>query len=439
MVPNWQGVRNPTLHGLLEAFTTAAGIRFERAVAAGDEVPFDVIASGDPYRARPALYCYRPLTGHYIGERLELLVELETFLPVCRTLAGLGGLELYLRAGGHELVPETSREQAELVVVQFLTRVYDERIDFVPDEQRFAAAYDELEQAIYQGRHVTEVVVALLGLDLDPGTDELALADGVSLQRVRALADAPAELLAGGSQPPLLLVLRVAHERDAQPSSAFARARLRRVLTALRLFERGDFALSAVGHWRVDGGSWTPVAIGATGRSRQLTLIPRSAEDELRGFCNLIGRRLAPSAHRHGPDRSGAGEISWALARFEMGCERDTLYEGLSDHLLALRALLEPEGPASGRLAQRLAMICATAEERTALAARTARAIALERSVITGMIAEDATSLELVTGLADHLRAILRDVLCGHLDADLCTVADELIAQAADELEAVLV
>jgi hypothetical protein len=36
-----------------------------------------------------------------------------------------------------------------------------------------------------------------------------------------------------------------------------------------------------------------------------------------------------------------------------------------------------------------------------------------------------------VEELAEHLRAILRDALCGHLDADLCAVADELLAEAA--------
>ena len=43
-----------------------------------------------------------------------------------------------------------------------------------------------------------------------------------------------------------------------------------------------------------------------------------------------------------------SGELAWALRRFELGCERDSRYEALTDHLLALRALLEPEGPESG-------------------------------------------------------------------------------------------
>jgi hypothetical protein len=123
--------------------------------------------------------------------------------------------------------------------------------------------------------------------------------------------------------------------------------------------------------------------------------------------------------------------VAWALARFEMGCERLAPFEALTDYLLALRALLEPEGPASGRLAQRLAVICGRPEDRSALAERTAHAISLERAVITGLAAADTGVDLLVEELAEHLRAILRDSLCGHLDADLKGVADELLAEAA--------
>ena len=38
----------------------------------------------------------------------------------------------------------------------------------------------------------------------------------------------------------------------------------------------------------------------------------------------------------------------------------------------------------------------------------------------------------LVDDLAEHLRALLRDVLCGHLEPDLRSVADGLLAQTAD-------
>ena len=114
-----------------------------------------------------------------------------------------------------------------------------------------------------------------------------------------------------------------------------------------------------------------------------------------------------------------------------MGSERSEPLEALTDYLLALRALLEPEGPASGRLAQRLAVICAPAQERAALARRAAHAIALERAVIAGVSPGRSEAAALVDEIGEHLRAILRDVLCGHLDSDLCQIADELLSAAA--------
>jgi len=94
---------------------------------------------------------------------------------------------------------------------------------------------------------------------------------------------------------------------------------------------------------------------------------------------------------------------------------------------LAARALLEPEGPQSGRLAGRLAAICAVPSERPALAERVAHAISLERAVIAGFDPAVPEPGALVDELAHHLRALLRDVVCGHLDDDLVAVADALL------------
>ena len=84
-----------------------------------------------------------------------------------------------------------------------------------------------------------------------------------------------------------------------------------------------------------------------------MLVVTAEHEDELRAFCNLVSRR-APNGN----------ELAWALRRFLMGCERASPGEALTDHLLALRALLEPEGPSSGLLAGRLAALCATPETR---------------------------------------------------------------------------
>jgi hypothetical protein len=82
-------------------------------------------------------------------------------------------------------------------------------------------------------------------------------------------------------------------------------------------------------------------------------------------------------------------------------------------------------------MAQRLAVLCAKPDGRGALAERTAHAISLERAVISGLAPAEPGVDALVEELAEHLRALLRDVICGHLDADLREVADYLLAEAA--------
>jgi len=127
-----------------------------------------------------------------------------------------------------------------------------------------------------------------------------------------------------------------------------------------------------------------------------------------------------------------ARRTAWALRRFELGLERPSPREALTDHLLALRALLEPEGPGSGRLPGRLAALCAVPEERHALAERMAHAVSLERAVVAGLAPEGDGIDALCGELGGHLRALLRDVLCGHLDSDLREVADHLLRSSEE-------
>jgi hypothetical protein len=411
-------VHNTTLHSTLEAFAADAAGQLAAETARGAEVPFEV---AEEPGARASLYCYRPLTGAFIRERLGLLTALPTFAPAVRALAGLQGVDAYLRQRGESRIPGEARERAEEALRAFLSRVYAERSEFGFDPLRFEQAYAELERALYEGRCVATVIAPLLGLALEHSTRELPIGEGLALVRGDALADAPADAVWGdGEEPNVLAVLTVAHERTARPPVSTARSLFRRTLTALRLFERGGYALGPIGWTRTDDAPWRPVALGSSGRPRFVTFVSAEHEDELRAFCNLIARR-APTG----------GELAWALARFEMGCERIAPFEALTDYLLALRALLEPEGPASGRVAQRLAVICARPEDRAGLAQRTAQAITLERSVIAGLAPAVPGVAALVDELAEHLRALLRDVLCGHLDRDLCAVADGLLADAA--------
>ena len=78
-----------------------------------------------------------------------------------------------------------------------------------------------------------------------------------------------------------------------------------------------------------------------------------------------------------------------------------------------------------------MAAICAVPGEREELATGLHRAIAMERGAVAGIVRPDPAVEAIVGSLGSCLRAILRDVLCGHLDAELRRVADELLADVA--------
>jgi hypothetical protein len=416
-------VRNTALHRQLETFTVDASGRLSAEAAGGAEIPFEVAEErGGGRAAGRALYVYRPLTAEFIASRRQTLATLPSYGEAIQGLTGCEALDSYLIERGEVRLPEDRRGLADGVLEAFLGAVFAERSEFGFEPAHFEAAYGELERALYDGHCIATVVAPVLGIALDPDTTELELGEGVSLIRGDALGDAPPQAVWGDSdEPNVLALLAIDQERADRPPVSVARARFRRILSALRLFERGGYALGPAAYARSEGGSWRPVPIGVSGRPRLLTLIPAAQQEELRAFYRLVSRR-SPAG----------GELSWALARFEMGCERVAPFEALTDYLLALRALLEPEGPASGRMAQRLAVICGAPEERAALAQRVARAIAMEGAVITGMASGERAASKLVDELAEHLRAILRDALCGHLDSDLCAVADGLLAEAAE-------
>jgi hypothetical protein len=135
--------------------------------------------------------------------------------------------------------------------------------------------------------------------------------------------------------------------------------------------------------------------------------------------------------------------MAWALGRFEMGCERAHDTEALSDYLLALESLLDGRDE-SGRatLTLRLAALCAEEGERRAVQRRAELAFALERWVMGGGGANaylealgPDTPRSIVLHLEQHLRALLRDVLCGYLGNDLRAAADDVLLTSSEPIE----
>ena len=427
-------MRNRSLHLRLREFAEEAAFQLCADAEQADDLPFEVVESPG---ARTPLYCYRPLTAQFIRERGAAIARLPTYGRALGALTGVAGLDEYLRLRGEPRVQGDGPRRARAALAAFLTAIHDGRTEFEFSAARFDAAYRELEGVIYERRSLTAVIVPVHGLALV--SEEVSLDGELALVRGDCLEGAPREAMWWGARAPeepnVLAQVTVQDAGGAEPAVQAARRRFARLLTALRLADGAAFALGSLGWARADAGAWQPIPFaggaGSGGAEGDAYLVMPEEEDELRGFCNLVARRVQSPP---------AAEVAWALGRFEAGCARDEPLAALTDYLLALRALLEPEGPASGRLAQRLSAICALPDERPGLAERIAHAISLERAVVAGLPPADPEgSGRLVGDVAHHLRSLLRDVLCGHLQPALVALADELAAEAATDESPALV
>jgi hypothetical protein len=451
-------VRSLQLQAALAEFVAQAADSLHADVAAGQEVPFELASQSGRGRGTASLYCYRPLTDAFIAKRFPELRRLDAYAQAAGLLDGFEALDRYLIAsgiepgvgvgvgggggrgsarsggsgrGGDRDRPGSGRADAALLVL--LEEVFDQQTDFDRSkmsqyEQRLERALERLEDSTFAAAGEITLVATLHGLTI--ASPELALARGLLIAHPDALQGAPEQAQAGPSgEDDHLLVVFSAQATDPRAAIAQGKDVLGELLRALRLFGDGRIALGPLAWTRTGSAPWAALALGTGGRPHGMLMVSAEQEDELRAFCNLVSRR-APHAN----------EVAWALRRFELGCERASEYEGISDHLLALRALLgappelEPAGLPDGLLAARLAALCATPEHRTVLAERTLKAIALERQAISGVAKERASAINLARELSDHLRALLRDVVCGHLPAELSSLADELLLSGEQTL-----
>lgn len=416
-------MRDRALHDQLRRFAEHACEHLAGRLQDGAEIAFEVAETPG---ATSVLYHYRPLSSDFVRASFEELRGLEGFGPVLLALADVEGLSTYLRALGVDEPSVSERDAAEGALREFLARLWQEVTAFELEDERFERVYRELESILYDGTFLAVVVAPLLGVRL--ADERWELGSGVALAR-GDLCDAPPEAVwAAGREerePSTLAVLTVESRAQDPPPLTAARLAFRKLLTALRLFKQGPVTLGPSAWWRMDDGPWQAVPLAFSGRPRagELWLEP-SERAELGELFELVGSR---------PLERGA--VPWALSRFEMGCERALPVEGLSDHLLALGALLHDDGPSPVGMSSRVAALCAEAPRRRELEGRVEQAVRLQRLLMQGTL--DADYLE-ATGsdppdavaldLEEQLRAILRDVVCGYLDPDVKRLADELLA-----------
>jgi len=415
-------MRSIQLQTALTDFVEASAGHLQAEILAGAEVQFELeqrsSGRGSP---GPGLYCYRPLTAEFIAARAGELKRLPSYGEAASLLAGFAGLERYLAGAGADLGSAAGRRDVGTALGALLCDVFAEQTDFQVRPERLAAALERLQASELTAAGEAMLVATLHGVTLT--SQELAVAPGLTIAQPHALGGLPPGVQGGSAEEGSshLVVVLSLPEQHGGGAIETGTAILTDLLRALRLFGDGRVALGPLAWARIGGGSWSPLALGTGGRPHGMLVITAEQEDELRAFCSLVSRR-APQDN----------ELAWALRRFELGCELEDPFEALTDHLLALRALLEPEGPSSGLLAGRLAALCATPELRLDVTARATGALALERGLITGASRPGGAAYSLVLEISGHLRALLRDMICGHLGSDLIALADELLLEGAE-------
>jgi hypothetical protein len=430
-------MRSRELYDALRRLTVEVAELLTRELEEGAELPFEVTEQGDRgaasarSRGRPVLYRYRPLTAAFIADRWAKASELESYALAVDALGS--GAGPYLR---HRGMRGADPDEA---LRELMGRLFEDATSFSLPEERFERIHAELD-ATLRGTAVSATVVAPVhGVRLSSARVEIGV--GLALARRSGISAPPAALegavraaestaeeedheQAASDASPLdvFCVLRRELEPDAPLPVDESRAQFRRVLTALRLCGAGGTALGPLAWARAGGGAWHPVALGVSTRARPESWeLRHSEEQELRELLDVL------ALSRHSPG------VGWALARFEMGCDRGLETDALSDYLLGLRALLGDPGEAVERtVAARLAALCAPDDERPSVEEDVGRAFALERTLTYGRDEGDAAlSLDsprtLVRDIEQYLRALLRDVLAGYLDEDLRRTADELL------------
>jgi hypothetical protein len=403
-------VRDFLLNESIKRLATEAASRFSSMVAMGEEIPFDVAADS---AEEGAFYSYVPMTGRYVVEHAEELRSLPSF-PAAREAAVEAGVAApYLEARG-EAVPADPAARAELMLTTFFASLWEGSAGFALDRERLETALSTLDAESRDADDAEILIVPLVGLRMS--IPRLQLPDGVRVVRADSI-EAPVEAMRSEGmgraawEPQYLAVA----EQDSHGGAEGALQQLRELVSVMRMFKGGGIGLGPYAFAPTGEGCWRRIVTGAPATRPGGYRLGGEEPQALIDFAAALEAR---------PDPDSA--LSWAVGRFEMGCERPTALEGLSDHLLAMRAVLEGHGPVGASLPLRAAaLIEDESMDRLQARERVEDVLELERAMMNGLPIERA--VEHATWMEEGTRRLLRQAALGELGNDLSTTADETL------------
>lgn len=404
------------LNEALKRLAIEAATRFSALVAAGDQIPFDVSAERGE---EAAFYSYVPLTARYVAERSEELRSLPSFGPAREAVVEAGVAASYLESCGQNVAADPG-ERAERMLAIFVSSLWEGCTEFSLDRARLDSALAMLDAECLGADDAEVVIVPIVGLRMSLGRMEFP--HGVRVVRADSI-EAPidamrSEGMGRASWEPQYLAVADQHEDEGADA---ALRQLHELISVMRLFKSGGLGLGPYAFAPTGEGCWRRISTGAPATRAGGYRLGDNEARELAELASTLEAR---------PDPDSA--LTWAVGRFEMGCVRESALDGLSDHLLALRAVLEGHGPVGASLPLRAAaLISDDSLDRIEAREKVEDTLELERSLMNGRPMEGA--VELAGWAEGSVRKLLLQAALGELGDDLNTTADEtLIATGLD-------
>jgi hypothetical protein len=403
-------VRDFLLNEALKRLATEAATRFSSLVAGGETIPFDVSAEDGE---ASAFYSYVPLTSRFVEERAEELHSLPSFGPAREAAVEAGVAAAYLEERG-ESVPADPGERAEKMLTIFISSLWEGSTEFSLDRARLDSALSMLDAEARDADDAEILIVPVVGLRMS--ASRLQLPHGVRVVRADAI-EAPIDAMRSDGmgraswEPQYLAVA----EQDTEGGAEAALHQLRELISVMRLFKGGGIGLGPHAFAPTGEGCWRRIATGAPATRPGGYRLSEEEASELVELASTLEAR---------PDPDSA--LTWAVGRFEMGCERENALDGLSDHLLALRAVLEGHGPVGASLPMRAAALIADDSlDRIEARKKVEDTLELERALMNGRSLDGAVRL---AGWAEEgVRRLLLQAALGELGNDLSATADETL------------
>jgi hypothetical protein len=404
-----RSVRDFLLNESLRRLSTEAATRFNAMVAEGEQIPFDVAtdtAEDSPF------YSYVPQTGRYMAERTAELHALPGWNAAREAVVEAGVASTYLEGRG-EIVPPEPGARAERMLEVFCINLWEGSTGFTLDRERLEARVATLDAEARSADDADVLIVPIVGLRMS--MNRLQLPNGVRIVRADSIS-APVEAMRSegmgrAAWEPQFLAVAEQGVDGAEP----ALNQLRELISVMRMFKVGGIGLGPFAFAPTGEDTWRRITTGAPATRPGGYRLSEEDGGALAEFAAQLEQR---------PDPDNA--LTWAVGRFEMGCERESAMEGLSDHLLALRAVLEGHGPVGASLPLRASALIAD-ENFTRIEARerVEDTLELERALMNGRTLDRA--IELATWIEDGVRRLLRQAALGEIAGDLSTTADETL------------